>query len=84
MTGWVGEDPERLAATAQPRRPQLESSRLARVEVVDDDIQVRLLWLGRIRRSRWVVPGDLLKEHALSVSGYEGAFRPVVGDLHAQ
>lgn len=49
MPGRVGEDPEPLATPVQPRRAQLQSPRLAGVEIVDDDVEVRLLRMRRVR-----------------------------------
>ncbi len=73
-----------LPAAVQPGRAQLQRPRLAGVEVVDQDVEVRLLRAGRVRPPRRGVVADLLEHHALAAAGDQRALGTVVGDLHAQ
>jgi hypothetical protein len=66
VPGRVGEDPEALAARAQPGRAQLEGAGLDGVEVVDEDVEVRLLRVRRVRPAGRVVPAHLLEHHAFT------------------
>src|SRR5262245_20852689 len=52
----VGEDPEPLAAAAQPAGTQLQGRLLASVKVLDENIEVHLLLDVRLRPGRRLEP----------------------------
>src|SRR5690349_20471515 len=64
VPGRIREDPEALAARAQPARAQLQGPRLAGVQIVDEEVEVGLLRVGWIRPAGRAVFADPLEHQA--------------------
>jgi hypothetical protein len=65
-----------LAASAQAGGTQLQCPGLTQIQVVDEEVEVGLLRVRRVRPARRVVAADLLEHHALAVAGDEPARAP--------
>jgi hypothetical protein len=59
------------AAPVHPGGAEPDRQCRAGVEIVDDDVQVRLLRVRRVSPARRVVAGHLLEQQALAVAGDE-------------
>ncbi len=76
MAGRIGEGSELLPAAAEPALRPTPDSCLDGVEIVDDDVQVGLLRVRRVRPVERVVAADLLEHQILAVAGQQRPLDP--------